>query len=310
MNLFSATLLLFSLEMPKIQLKKDEEIWMRLQSKVFEKKIAEIFCMFREERIEPILIKGWAAAQFYPEVWQRICTDIDICVNPSNFEKAEELSKSEKGKGLFIDLHKGFRTLDKVSWDKLFSNSRLIQNEGQSIRVLAPEDHLRILCVHWLIDGGEDKNKLFDIYYLVKNREADFDWQRCLESSGPIRKRWIICTIGLTSKFLGLDLADTPIEKEASNLPPWLVKAVEKEWKLNVRLIPLRRSLFDRKQAIPQILKRFPPNAIQSTVNLEGDFDKGYRIFYQIGDFIIRSRGFASDMFLKFRLLFKNNKNV
>lgn len=257
--------------------------WLILHAKLFEVRIIEAFKLFREEGIEPILIKGWAAARFYTKKDERFYTDIDLCVEPSAYGRATLLLENEAAKNLSIDLHEGLRHLDTVSWSNLFENSVFVNLEDSKIRLLRAEDHLRVLCVHWLTDGGAFKEKLWDIYYAVENRPADFDWERCLGVVSENRRRWIICTIGLARKYLGLSLKNTPIEKDAENLPEWLVKSVEKEWKSGVRLKPLHRFLNDRKQFFEQISKRLPPNPIQATILMEGSFDHGARFFYQIG---------------------------
>lgn len=263
-------------------LENKNEPWLRLQYKVFEKKIAQSFQLFRKNGIEPILIKGWAVSRFYPESWKRITTDIDLCVESASFEKASEVFHSKEGSHLIIDLHRGFRHLDTVSWENLFENSELIEIDGVEIRILSPEDHLRVLCVHWLTDGGGFKDKLWDIYFMVQNCSEDFDWDRCLNIVSKIRRRWIICTIGLAHKYLDLELDHTPIKAEAENLPGWLIKAVEKEWESDVKLKSLLVVKNDPKEFFQQVKKRFPPNPIQATIDLEGDFDKGLRIKFQI----------------------------
>ena len=262
--------------------------WNLLQRKAAERRVQQAFNLFREHNIEPILIKGLAAAQVYPESKFRNSIDIDLAVSSSVFETAADISRSVEAAGLAIDLHRELRHLDTVHWDDLFTNSKLLQLEQGTIRVLRPEDHLRVLCVHWLTDGGSNKDRLWDIYYLIDNRPAEFDWDRFLKSVDVKRQRWLICTVGLAQRFLGLDLSDTPIEREARDLPQWFVKTVEQEWASKTRLVPLEASLFDPKLLFKQIKKRFQPNPIWATVQMNGSFDARTRFFYQIGSFFKR----------------------
>lgn len=268
----------------------NEKDWLELQTKVQKKKIAEAFRLFESENIEPILIKGWAVARLYPSGQMRPVGDIDLCVEPKFFQKAQNLLETEEFKRLNIDLHCGLRHLDTVEWDDLFVNSRLIDIENQKVRVLRPEDHLRVLCVHWLTDGGANKDKLWDIYYTFRNDLEHFDWDRCLQTVSETRRRWIICTIGLAEKYLpAVSSVGTPFEFEKIEIPAWLIKAVEKEWASGLYLKPLQMCLHDRKEFFRQIRKRFPPNPLQATVETEGSFDKKTRIFYQIENIFRRA---------------------
>jgi len=262
--------------------------WYVLRWKIQESNIKKAFEIFRENGIEPILIKGWAAALFYPEPIERMFGDIDLCVDPNEFEKAQSIAEREDVRRLNVDLHNGFRHFDTVGWENLFDNSEVKNIEETEIRILRPEDHLRILCVHWLTDGGAYKEKLWDIYYAVKNRSEMFDWDRCLGIISEKRRKWIVFTLRLAVKYLELDLRGTPIEHEAKHLPKWLTATVEKEWKSEIKLKPLHACLNDKKELIQQIWIRLPPNPIQSTVELEGEFDSGPRIFYQIRAIFMR----------------------
>lgn len=260
--------------------------WKLLQYRVQEKRIAALFDCLNRERIEAVIIKGWAAAQNYPRPFERLSVDIDAAVKPESYAAVEALLTSENITG--VDLHKGLSRLDTVAWENLYNAARTTDVGGTAIKVLRAEDHLRILCVHWLGDGGADRERLRDVYYAVENRPADFDWARCLDAAGAKRRRWVVCTIGLAEKYLGLDIKDTPIAAEAKQMPGWLIETVEREWKRGVRLKPLHRCVGEREDLYEQIKLRIPPNPVQATVDVEGEFDDGSRIKHQIRSVLLR----------------------
>lgn len=264
--------------------------WSLIHYKLQEHRVVKTFELFRKYNIEPILIKGWAAANFYPRKEERLFIDIDVCVAPGEFKIAQKILAECKKVGLPVDLHNGLRHLDMIEWDNLFENTQLIKLQETNIRVLRPEDHLRVLCVHWLNDGATVKERLWDIYYAVENRAADFDWDRCLKTVDQKRRKWIVCAIGLAQLYLGLDLKNTPIAAEVEQIPGWIIKTVEKEWADESRLKSLAASLSNPAEFFRQLKKRFPPNPIQATVEVGGEFNDNPRIFYQVADIFIRMK--------------------
>lgn len=277
-----------------------------LHYKVQTQRLAQCWAKFDAAGFKPILIKGWAAAQLYPNPAERHYTDIDLIFSPETFGAAEDFL-NKNSMPIAVDLHKGARHLDSLSFDDLYANSVLIDCENVKIRILREEDHLRVLCIHWLNDGGADRDRLWDIYHGINNRSEKFDWHRFLNEISLKRRRWIICAVGLAHKYLKLDLAHTPIAEEAKNLPGWLTKAVEKEWDSGVRLTPLQQVRHDRQKFWEQIKKRLPPNPIQATIEMEGHFDKVPRIFYQFSDIFLRLPG-SIDKYLKSRPAYYERK--
>lgn len=262
-------------------LNDNDERFLRLQYKVFESRIEKIFQLLDSEKIDSILIKGWAAAQNYSAPHTRRFVDIDLMVAPEIYEKARSLVENLP-EGGYVDLHRGARHLDERSFEDLWDNSLRRKIGKTLIRVLRPEDHLRILCVHWLNDGGADRERLKDLYWAIVNRPPDFDWQRLLDNENPFRRRWIVCALGAACRFLDFKIEDSPISAEVENLPEWFVRAVEAEWASGERLQPLRSVRGDRRAFWRQIKKRLPPNPIQATIETEGDLDGGRRFWYQL----------------------------
>ncbi len=261
---------------------RDAFRWNLLQKKTLERNAVRAFELFREAGIEPVLIKGVAAGRHYPEAEPRIAIDLDLAVSRSDFEASSRLARSHAARGLAIDLHKELRHLDSLSWDDVVDNSVLLPLGGGEIRIPRPEDHLRIVCSHWLTDGGRNQERLYDIYYAVTNRDEKFDWDRFLSVVNPTRQRWLECTLGLTAKYLNLDLHDTPVADAEKKLPRWLIETVEREWSSDSRFEPLEVAVFDRKRLFQQLRRRLNPNPIWATVQAEGSFDAPTRIHYKI----------------------------
>jgi len=273
----------------------DIEQWYSLQQTVLGARVALAFTAFREAGIEPILIKGWAAAQNYPEAHIRRPGDIDLAVAPDDYQTASILIRKAAEAKLNIDLHNGLRQLDALDWAEVFGHSVLIDHGGTAIRVLSPEDHLRVLATHWLIDGGGYRDKLWDIYYAVANRPEDFDWDRCLDVVDNNRRGWVICAIAIAHRYLDLDVSDLPFESELVNIPKWITKCVEREWSRPGRLEPILTSTHDTTLLMRQIGWRMPPNPIRATIEGNGDLYGSRRWWYQIGVLARRSGPFLKD---------------
>jgi len=276
--------------------------WNLLQARAQQQNVIDAFRLFRSCGIEPVLIKGWAAARNYPPGVIRRPGDVDLAVSPEDYDRAFQLHREPELLKCNIDLHNGLRALDAVPWEDIFDRSQLADLDGHKIRILSDEDHLRLLCTHWLIDGGGFKDKLWDIYYAVDNRSADFDWDRCLNAAGSIRRGWVICGIAVAHHFLGLDVKELPFEEEVDRLPKWIIRTIEREWKNDYRLEPVLTSTHDRRLLLAQITRRIPPNAIRCTIEAEGDIYGGKRFLYQLATMKQRMTPFIKDLISYFRL--------
>ena len=293
----------------QLSVEENEKRWLILRNKVYQEKIKSAFKLFRENGIEPILIKGWAAAIEYPDASLRVFSDLDLSVAAADYPKSRKLiATEEKAAAMNIDLHEGLRHLDTRSWEELFDNSILCDLDDMKVRVLKPEDHLRVLCVHWLNDGGADRKRLLDIYYLLKNHAADFDWEKCFAGISEIRKDWIIKTISIVGGEYDLDGFELPFEADIDLLPEWMVKTVRSEWSSNIKLLPLHTLLGKPLEFWKQLKKRLPPNPIQATIDMEGRFDNAPRVYYQIGSIFLRLKPSLQRIADALKIAFKTKK--
>src|SRR6266850_5786072 len=143
-----------------------------LEAALHELHIRESFALLRAKDIEPVLVKGWAIARFYPEKGMRPYDDVDLVVPVEDYRTAEAIINQAENLHGYVDLHKGFREVDPLNdEDELFANSQMIMLDDVEVRVLRPEDSLRALCLHLLRHGAFRPLWLCDIAIAVETRQ-------------------------------------------------------------------------------------------------------------------------------------------
>jgi hypothetical protein len=272
---------------------------------VREHAIKKVLTLLYREGVEPTLVKGWAVARLYPEPGLRPYGDIDLVVRPAEYSSAAAaisaaIAAKEGEKEYYVDLHRGFEDLDDHSFDELHSRSTIVKLDDTDVRVLSAEDHLRVLCKHMLHHNAFRPLWLCDIAAAVENREANFDWDRCL---GRHKRRadLVACAIGLAHVLLGADVADTPVAQRAATLPRWLVANVLKQWETPYSMsqapvthqAPMSKYLRDPRGLVADLRRRWP-NPIEATVYVGGPFNELPRWPFQLGECIARTAKFVA----------------
>ncbi|PYN01410.1 MAG: hypothetical protein DME07_13630 [Candidatus Rokuibacteriota bacterium] len=261
-----------------------------LEARRHERRIEQAIRILREASVEPIMAKGWAAAQLYPEPGLRPYGDIDLWVRASEHGAAQTALHCPVGQRCRVDLHAEFPQLDR-SWDELYERSRLARVGAVDVRVLGLEDHLRLLCLHMLKHGAWRPIWLCDIGAAAESLPSDFDWEVCLR--GPARRaEWVSCAIGLARELLG---ARPRGERPGTRLPRWLPAAVLRQWsdEEHYMVSPSMAFALRRRDRILKALRLRWPNAIQATVGLGGPFNGVPRLPFQLGECVLRTIAFA-----------------
>jgi Uncharacterised nucleotidyltransferase len=255
-----------------------------------ERQVVEVFRILRSAGVEPILLKGWAASRLYPEAGLRPSGDIDLCVAPQEYEAARSLLNRPENLGYWVDLdHDEITKFDRRSFEDLYSRSELVKLGDSEVRVFGPEDHLRILCLHFVKHGGYCPLWLCDIAAALESRPLGFDWDLCL-GSNKRRAQWVLCTVALAHQLLGAHLGDAPVTE---HLPAWLPASVLKQWNAPYpRGLPVITADISRHWREPGVLlehlRRRWPNPIHATVDADRDFNRLPRLPFQIRNCLAR----------------------
>jgi hypothetical protein len=234
-----------------------------------------------------MLMKGPAIARLYAEKGLRPFDDLDVCVPQQQYAVALAML-SDWAPGLTpVDLHRGFPPLYARSWDELYNRSQLVPLGGIDVRVLSPEDHLRVLCLHQLKHGAPSPLWLCDVAVALETRPPAFDWDRVL---GPNRRQadWVACAIGLAHQILEVPIDDTPVADRAKRLPGWLAPSVLRQWAHQTAAdfhgpdtsAPAWRFL---AQA-PDTVRQYWPNPVAASVHLHVPFNGMPRLPIQVMD--------------------------
>ncbi len=199
-----------------------------LEAEVHALRASEVLARLAEARIESILVKGWAIARQYPEPGLRPYTDLDLMVPPGRAAAARAALARSPAIPCLVDLHEGSGRLDALDFATLRKRSEIASLGGCRVRVLGPEDHLRVLALHALRHGVFRPLWLVDLAVAVERRPATFDWARCLGPT-PRHAGWVATALGLAARLLGARVEEPPAASRGA-LPGWLVRAVLRNW--------------------------------------------------------------------------------
>lgn len=264
-----------------------------LQAAIHTRKIERVVTHLHSFGIEPVLVKGWAIARLYPEPGLRPHGDIDLCVRAGEYTAAQTALKSLKDLRLDVDLHKEFAAFGDDCASEMFARSQTIKLRGTDVRVLCAEDHLRVLCAHFLREGAWRPLWLCDVAVALETRPANFDWSVCLTKSRRAAN-WVGCAADLAHCLLGARIVGTPLE--SARLPEWIAPTVLNEWEspsmMQRHLAPMRNGLRRSPDRTWDGVRHRWPNGIEATIASRATFDDLPRLPLQINTFLARATSF------------------
>ncbi|HST54123.1 MAG TPA: nucleotidyltransferase family protein [Pyrinomonadaceae bacterium] len=270
-----------------------------LRAAIQEREIEAIFKLLARANVEAVLVKGWAAARAYPEQGLRPFGDLDVCVRAERLEDARRALDAPESAGVQVDLHAGFDESDERGFEALHARGETVRIGEASVRVLAPEDHLRLMCIHLLRHGAWRPLWLCDVAAAIETRRDGFDWSR-IDEGDSTRARWVACAVTLAHVLLGARVEGTPFESESRcRLPRWLVPEVLKQWEtpFPASQAPMRyrapmRDYVRRPRGLWRDLLSRWPNPIEATVRVGGAFNELPRWPFQLANCFGRAARF------------------
>ncbi len=244
--------------------------------------IAAIFSRLTENKINPIIVKGWSVARLYPELAARPVGDIDLYVAPEDRAKAEQIVRKLPDFPYHVDFEHLALALSKDTVASVFERSEIRELHGTPVRVLGAEDNLRLLAVHFLQHGGWRPLWLCDVAVALENRPPQFDWKRCL-GDDQIRINWVESVLVLAHLLLGARIDDTPAADWIAEFPQWPRESILEKWgRLSIETVgqgyfPPVGSMLKPGNFIRAIRHRWD-DSIRATVEAGGRFDNSSRL--------------------------------
>jgi hypothetical protein len=269
-----------------------------LRAAIQEREIETVFALLESARIEAVLVKGFASSRAYAEQGLRPFGDVDVCVRASRLDEARRALEATEAERVQVDLHAGFDEADERSFDALYERGESVMLGATRVRLLSPEDHLRLVCVHLLRHGAWRPLWLCDVAAAIETRAAGFDWSRIREGDRR-RAHWVECAVGLASELLGARVSDTPFADASAKLPRWILPEVLKQWETPypAAQAPMRyRAPMSKYVRRPRglwsdLLRRWP-NPIEATVRVGGPLNEWPRWPFQIANCLSRAGRF------------------
>ena len=270
-----------------------------LDARLNKSRIETVFALLRSVAIEPLLIKGWAAARYYPEQGLRPYGDIDICVRSQDYQIAERALASLDPLRFKLDLHLGFAKFGLENEAELFARSQLVNLGQTDVRILCAEDHLRVVSYHLMREGAWRPLWLADVAAALESRPQNFDWNYCLGEKRQARP--VVSAISLAHLLLGAKIERIPEAQRFNKTPRWLIPTVLNEWGSTVpsmqsrQAVPMLSHLRTQGDLLNGLRHRWP-TPIEATTTMNGPFNELPRLPFQIGNSLFRIGAFLKHL--------------
>jgi hypothetical protein len=175
---------------------------------------------------------------------------------------------------------------------ELAQRSRLEPLGDTEIRLLAPEDELRLAALHALKHGVCRPLMVCDVAVLLESLPEEFDWILC-QGGDEWRSEGVRCALGLARELLGVSLEAVPKAWKYPALPTWLVPAAYRAWGVTRHFLEVPHpveELGDPRSLAKSIWLRWA-NPIEVTFRRQVPWDNRSRGPSQVADFISRGLG-------------------
>lgn len=262
-----------------------------LEAAVRERQLADAVSVLQGAGIETLLGKGWGVARHYAEPALRPYGDLDLFVAPGGRSRGL-LVLQRAGRPLPVDLHEGFGDLEDRGGAVLVARAVTARAQGVAVKLFAPEDHLRLLCLHLLRHGASRPLWLCDVAAAVEAGPS-LDWEVVLAGERRLA-RAVACVVGLAGELLGARLPEASALVSSMRDPPrWLRPAVLQQWgRGSAFRIPVADQL-RRPSGLWRELKRHWPNPIEATACMASPFDDRARWPFQAAYVLVRALRFV-----------------
>jgi len=264
-----------------------------LEAAVRERQLVEAVGILKDAGIQALLGKGWAVARHYARPALRPYGDIDLFLPAAETPRALAVLR-QSGRPLPVDLHGGFAELQDRGEAVLFARSTVVAVQGVPVRVLGPEDHLRLVALHLLRHGATRPIWLTDVAAMVEAGQDSLDWDLVLAGK-PQAARAVACVAGLAVRQLGAGAPEANALHAAGldRLPDWLESELLEQWGRGSGFrLPLADEISRPRRFLRELIRHWP-NGIEASAGVGAPFGDGPRWPYQLAFVAVRAARFA-----------------
>lgn len=253
-----------------------------LQAAVHAKNLEHVIAHFNAAGLTPVVFKGWTLARLYARPGLRPYGDVDVLVERSEETRARAVMaalSAELRSFVDLDMRVLGRFLPDRSFSELVARSSTEEVGGCRFRVLAPEDHLRLVCLHQLDHGAWRPLWLCDVAAFVEALPAEFSWGTTLSGNAHLSEA-VVALIALAEELLGARL---PPGTPRTTVPHWFRRAVLHAWAGGFPPQPdslLKLHQIGVRRATAALRARWP-DPVTSTLHLRAPFRGIPRPFLQ-----------------------------